>query len=99
MILNEPSRLRWVNSHVQEPAVKGGQSCIYARAVVHTHNVTAGEGYFLITSSFPERIALEARQAMQFPYCKKTRCCEFNNLGLWRLQNKQSNKQSNKFGN
>jgi hypothetical protein len=70
MILNEPSHLRWVNSRVQEPAIKRGQICIYAHAVIHAHNVTAGEGYFLIASFFPESISLEARQAMQFPYSK-----------------------------
>ena len=70
MILNEPSHLRLVNSHVQEPTIKRGQICIYARAVIHTHNVTAGKGYFLIASFFPESISLEARQTIQFPYCK-----------------------------
>ena len=42
MILNEPSHLSLENSHVQEPEIKGGQYCIYARAVIHTHNVMAG---------------------------------------------------------
>ena len=55
MILNEPSHLRLENSHVQEPEIKGGQYCIYARAVIHTHNVTAGEGYFIIAFFFSEK--------------------------------------------
>ena len=46
MILNEPSDLRWVNSHVLEPAINGGQYCIYARAVINTYNVMAGAGRY-----------------------------------------------------
>lgn len=46
MILNEPIHLRLANSHAQEPAIKGGQYCIYARAVIHTHNVMAGAGRY-----------------------------------------------------
>ena len=33
MILNEPSDLRLANSHVQEPAINGGQYCIYAHTL------------------------------------------------------------------
>ena len=46
MILNEPSDLRLGNTQVQEHAIKGGQYCIYARAVIHTHNVMAGAGRY-----------------------------------------------------
>jgi hypothetical protein len=46
MILNEPSHLCLVNSHAQKSAIKIGQYCIYARAVIHTHNVMAGAGRY-----------------------------------------------------
>ena len=46
MILNEPGHLRLVNSRLQEPEIKSGQYCIYARAVIHTHNVMAGAGRY-----------------------------------------------------
>ena len=46
MILNEPSHLRLENSDVQGPAIKCGQCCIYARAVIHAHTVMAGAGRY-----------------------------------------------------
>lgn len=68
--------------------------------IIHGHNVTAGVGHFANHCPFSGTYCARGAPSNAIPLLQnKIRCCEFNNVGVCRLQNKQSNKQSNKFGN